>query len=309
MHILVFRINKVHQLQRRRRILATPKLFLKRCQPLQCLRIAPAHRLVGLQRIQRGLLVSLRNLRRRQKFIRIRILHILRIHLDHRAGRGNRLIVVAAAGIAHQQLQLLPPRVKVRRRLAHALVQPRCILPVELLRRYMQVRLNRLWRCLQRRKRPHHPQHRIVAPLRGDVVQNRPRLPVAHHHLLRILREDEPLVHLRDRQQFLVADRLHHLWRQPVRPQRVRLPLLVYRQPLREPPRHAIVSRAQDEHVTHLMPHRRAPVEVPRPAPRRAIHRHHVAKRHPQRPQPRHPHRPHRKVLVVRVHLQLHRPA
>ena len=59
--------------------------------------------------------------------------------------------------------------------------------------------------------------------------------------------------------------------------------------------------------MAHLVPQRRAPVEVAGLARRGAVHRDDLAEGHAQRAQPGHAHGAHGEVFVIRIDLDLHR--
>ena len=75
-----------------------------------------------------------------------------------------------------------------------------------------------------------------------------------------------------------------------------------------EPPRHSAVGEREYVDVAHLVPECTAPVKVARLARRRAIHSHYLSKSDSERAQSRHTHGSYCKILMVGIHLNLHRP-
>ncbi len=86
-----------------------------------------------------------------------------------------------------------------------------------------------------------------------------------------------------------------------------RCAFLVHRQAFSEPARHAMIGGRENEDVAHLVPQRRAPVEVAGLARRRAVHGHDFAEGDAERAESRHAHGAHGEILVVGIDLDLHR--
>ena len=138
----------------------------------------------------------------------------------------------------------------------------------------VQVRLDRLRRRLRCRKRMHHAHQFVACP--NAPRCNRRWLPAWKYDTITCdgySGEDKAPVDLRHRQQLLIADRQQHVRRQPIGPQRVRLPFLMHRQALRKPARHAVVRRRQDKTWLISCHSVAAPVEVARLATGWRVHR------------------------------------
>ena len=102
-----------------------------------------------------------------------------------------------------------------------------------------------------------------------------------------------------------VGRELQVLVARPVRPRPL---LLEGREPLRQPPRDALVRHLQGDHVGHLVPQRRLPVELAGTAGAGRVERHHLAETGAQRPDHAgQAQGPHREVIVLREHLDQNR--
>src|SRR5579883_500188 len=106
----------------------------------------------------------------------------------------------------------------------------------------------------------HHVENFVVAPALVDKVEHLSALKVRNDDLSWIVGPDKTPIKFRDRKQFLFANRNQDFRRDAISPPLSHLRFFVYRKPLGEPARHAIICRIQNENVAHLMPQRLAPV-------------------------------------------------
>ena len=119
---------------------------------------------------------------------------------------------------------------------------------------------------------------------------------------------DEAAIELRDTgSSFLSLSASDDVRRETVGPRRVGLAFLMNREAFRKPARHAVMGGGEHEDVVHLVPQRVGPVERAGLASRRAVHGDDGSERHTERAETGHALGADGEVVVVRVHLDLHR--
>ncbi len=148
-----------------------------------------------------------------------------------------------------------------------------------------------------------HSRKRFLAEAARDVLADEAGLHVRDDDLRLVGRPNEAAVELGDGQELVFLDRGEHGQRNVPARERARAPLLVNGDAFAEPARHEVIRRLEREHVRHLVPQRRAPVEVVVGSARRAVHRDEVAERHAEEPDAGQAGDAHGEIVVIGIQL------